>query len=682
MAKDNENKETLIEEKNEHKKNNTKEKIYKDDRTKEYKINSFKTRLNDMRSARKNFEDDRNVIDLQVESKTYYRDGILQVNVPLEQNLIEMSCGRFAWHTDITIEPIGVPNVDELMPAKYSLQHFMYMWWFHDEKKSWRLDKATYGTWILFTGISYTARPKFTPKKSSNDLFDTEYIETKEETYVFTPKNVAIRSVYIDDRAIRQPDQKLIRDVIWQENISKEELITRYKDKKWFNIPAEDSIKEEYNTNKPYWNQATQKIQIDWNTIILYHYFNRECQDYQIFIGEKDMIFDGKMIYKHLELPREFTQHYPRNNCIYGRGIPHKVRYLKAYKSEMMQWMLDKVRASSGINIGLWNTTSVSGDLYTASGEINIWNFTWGIDQVKQFQLDGNINWYEALLNLIDDMAIQDTGENLKAPYSSPAKTLGETEIIEENKMIRIQSVNEADDMGLGRALTMSLDNITQFAPYLLKTTKKWTSGIDIDQFPTIIVPWAQIKVENKEKEDNEVENEIETDDMDEEEDTMNADIQYDETKFTEIEDYGNYGSFEFKPDMIMGRFRVRVSTASTESKLNYIEKNKFTQYLQNKAILWEANPELLGKEDWDSMLELINLVYGYGDKFVANTKKSLRKKKWQEAVSNLLSLINWTGNENPNQPPVPWAPQPQGQIDPSAEGSVMNAEGTWPAPL
>ena len=42
------------------------------------------------------------------------------------------------------------------------------------------------------------------------------------------------------------------------------------------------------------------------------------------------------------------------------------------------------------------------------------------------------------MLKIIDDFVVQDTGENLKAPYSSPAGTLGEVEIIEENKQIRI----------------------------------------------------------------------------------------------------------------------------------------------------------------------------------------------------------------------------------------------------
>jgi hypothetical protein len=51
------------------------------------------------------------------------------------------------------------------------------------------------------------------------------------------------------------------------------------------------------------------------------------------------------------------------------------------------------------------------------------------------------------MINIIDDIVIQDTGENVKAPYTSPASTLGETEIIEENKMVRVKTIDESDDI-------------------------------------------------------------------------------------------------------------------------------------------------------------------------------------------------------------------------------------------
>lgn len=661
-------------------------KKFRETRSDEDILKHFKDRLVKMQSKRKDHERDRDVVDKQVEAKTYYSNWVLQVNVPMEQWLIEMSSGRYAGKTDVTIEPIGTPNVDELIPAKYTLNHFMYIDWFHTQKKQWRLDKATYGTGILYTGISYSAKKKFEAIEDTDDFWNTDYIESKEETYYMTPRNVSLRMFYIDDRAIDQPFFMNARDCIMEEHISKEEYLTRYKDRKWFNIPEDP--KEEYPVNKPYGSDSEKKKSQDPNTIILYHYYNKEEQDYQIFQWDKYLIYKGKMQYKHWELPFTVTQHYPRNNCVYGRWIPHKVRYLKAYKSEMLQWILDKVRISSWINIGMWNETSVDWDLYTASWEINIWSFTWSVENVKQFQLDSNINGFADVMNILDDIVIQDTWENVKAPYSSPAKTLWETEIIEENKMIRIKSVDESDDIWLSEALTMSLDNITQYAPYLLKTTKLLSSWGMVEQFPTIIVPGAKIKVtkDNKlvikeEKDKKPKEN------MSEAEESMTywldkkwiEDISTDDQRFIEVEDYGNYWSFEFKPDMIRWRFRVKVMSASTWSKLNYIEKAKFTQYLNDKSVLYNLNPDLAQKEDRQWMVELMNLTYWYSDKFMANSKKSQITRESQQALDNFISLINWENDQNPNQSPAPTTP---GQNQPPEQNNPMNAEWTgWIPP-
>lgn len=54
------------------------------------------------------------------------------------------------------------------------------------------------------------------------------------------------------------------------------------------------------------------------------------------------------MPYPDGKLPFVVAQHYPRNNCIYGIGIPRKVRMSKAYKNNMMQYAMDGAKLSSG----------------------------------------------------------------------------------------------------------------------------------------------------------------------------------------------------------------------------------------------------------------------------------------------------------------------------------------------
>jgi len=45
----------------------------------------------------------------------------------MASNIVEQSMGRFAKRFNFSVEPIGTPNIDEIQPAKYILQHFMDM---------------------------------------------------------------------------------------------------------------------------------------------------------------------------------------------------------------------------------------------------------------------------------------------------------------------------------------------------------------------------------------------------------------------------------------------------------------------------------------------------------------------------------------------------------------------------
>ena len=71
--------------------------------------------------------------------------------------------------------------------------------------------------------------------------------------------------------------------------------------------------------------------------IIVHHYYNKNTKDYCIVANYAIIIFASKMFNRDGNLPFCLAQHYPVNNCIYGRGIPDKVRYIKAYKNHMMQ---------------------------------------------------------------------------------------------------------------------------------------------------------------------------------------------------------------------------------------------------------------------------------------------------------------------------------------------------------
>jgi hypothetical protein len=89
----------------------------------------------------------------------------------------------------------------------------------------------------------------------------------------------------------------------------------------------------------------------------------------------------------------------------------------------------------------------------------------------------------------------------MNAPFESAADTLGQTEIIEENKQLRYKAIDEARDLALDDALYMTLQNISQFAPILLKRKQviKNDDGEiikEIEKRPTIQIKNVSIKKE------------------------------------------------------------------------------------------------------------------------------------------------------------------------------------------
>ena len=62
-----------------------------------------------------------------------------------------------------------------------------------------------------------------------------------------------------------------------------------------------------------------------------------------------------------------------------------------------------------------------------------------------------------------------DTGEDPRVDNINPQEKLGQTEIKEENKAIRLKALHISRDLCLDNALTATYNNIQQFAPSVLR---------------------------------------------------------------------------------------------------------------------------------------------------------------------------------------------------------------------
>lgn len=567
----------------------------------------YKLRWGYMKSARQNFEASRDIADQQVEASTFYDNrGKLMVNVPLEQNLLEISVWKELGQLVFAVEPDGKKiDSDELQPAKYALDFFLEDWNFYAERRQFTLEKWTYGTGIYYCGITQYKTKKYELKKDTEDdenvFFDNKnYNEFVNEKRIFTPKHVPLRHFWIDDRAVYSARIEDARDAIMQENISKEEMEQRWGDNKFFfNLDLVDYVAD----IDPQYN----KQQLSPERIIIHYYFNKQTKDYWIIANYNILIFAGKYLYRHGELPFAAAQHYPRMTSFYGRGIPEKVRYIKAYKSQMLQNALDKVQMSSWLNIWIGNNGEVDWQLYTSAWEINVWRFTDSLQNVAQYQLDWNISSIVSILSLIDDFVIQDTWDNVKAPYSSPAGTLWEVEIMEENKETRQKAIDSAKDLCYDRALTMALENIAQFAPKLLLKETEVDGELKKREYPVIQIPNTVVKKEGG--------------------------------KTVYETDMWKYGYFELKPDTIKDWLRVRITMNSTKNALKTLEKNTFTQFIGNLGQIAQLKPEILQWINDQDIMDLLKTVYWYGEQLSASTKKDEIKQKNIE----MIEAIKWT---------------------------------------
>ena len=595
-------------------------------------------RLVKMRSKRAPFDTMWDEFETQVNSISFYdNNGMLQVNVPLEKTLGETYMGRTNGKAAFDIVPDGQANVEELQPTKYAMTFFMD--WnlkdnFWKENKYMRDNKWQKGSGIFFTwprsykDIRYKVKDNITVDDDT-DLLDRKlFDEVMNETWFFFPKNIHPKDFFIDDNAYGQPDVQYADDCIYKERVTATEFNNRYAKNKAF-----------VNTNLvTYWSDINPRNKDDRaqdvRHVILYHYFHRITKKYIIMANETTLIYNGLYLYNDGKLPFVNIQHYSNVNRFWGEWIPERIQYLKIYKSEIFQDILQGAAMNNAINLITGNDDQVGEDWEIGGRWMNIWRTTWGADKVQKIDTSINLNYFISVLDLIDKQVVADSGINPLAQVEPSAPTLGQEELVEANKSVRNSSVDENYNIGLDEALTMMLDRIKQFAPALLKQDikgKDWKTLKSI--FPLVRVDNVTVKKENG--------------------------------KQVFIEDIGKYGYFELKPDVVQG-IGVKITTASTNTILPILERQKITEFMNNVTSIanvcaldqtGQSTQKLMQFMRLDELLWWMSDAYGYDiNSLKANTKKDKLKKDNIDKINKLKSLLTNEPNNNAQATPnSPW---------------------------
>ncbi len=602
--------------------------------------------------------------------------GNLKINLPMEQNLIDTYEGRNANKLVFDIQPDGKQaDIDELQPAQYATEFYLEWWdnkgnWFYDIAPRIRRNKAKYGTWFSFIWIDNNKQLKY-KIKDWVEIVDIAWLENKNnyEPYIldsweFFPKDLDIRSVYVDEKVLNQPDIQKAEDVFIEKMISLNKINLIWKSNWYKNIDKlSESIQDEDSKNN--------KQHYARNQVLIRFYYNALSKDYIIYAPDNSVIIHkSKMLYNHWKLPIESVQHYSDDNCLYWIGICQKIRYLKWFKSEVMQSILDNAAMSTWLNFIIGNGWEID-DWNLWGNGINIWRTSVWAEEIKQMQPQINA-WLISLLNILDDLVVQDTWENVRAVVDMQTDKVGIVEMMEENKAIRHKSVDSNWNLFLDKALTMMLSNIAQFVPTLLsktQTIKQWDQEITKIEYPYIRIENAEVKKKNGkiiiDREDN----------------------------------YGKLWYFELKPWSISGQLWVKIVTPSTTNTLPLIKKDAITKWIDNKLKLaqiatldqtWQMMQELNNTIKISEINDRMNDVYGFEDKLKSKTWKDKIKELNMQKVEKLRALMEWgpvagewvlTNNIQSNVWQSIWIPMTnEGEETPGvAEATgIQNKEAVW----
>ncbi len=566
-------------------------------------------------------------IDRTFKAKPSYKwNWQVAPNLKIEEALIEASIWMQDSQLPINVEADWKPDWIMLSLCKYTLDHFIYK---EAITKEIRLhmdySRARYWTAVLFSGLELES--KFIAK-DSDDYFNPKWeLERIEQLHVKV-KDIPIRQAYFDDTAKRFEE---CVDCIYEEYLSLDEYKLRYLDDKGHS-------KSDF-TNAEYVGLAeitTEDRDIDTNAkmVKLWHYYNKLYAKYIIVANEKIVIYNGIASTRHGELPLVPVQFYNNPYSIYWIGIPERYAVIHALNSNFYSAMIWGAWLNAGSILFAWEWTEIDGEIFVEPWEISVIEMTkWSARDVTPYNTNVNIEQLTNVVTLMDDLWAYLTWVNIKAPYTSPAKTAFETSVMKEEQNNRLKTIYETRVHWLEQAFTLMLSNIFTFLPYQyaerMVDEKEKLENYERYQIP---VEWYKIY-----KDDN-----------------------WNPLNIEEAKDYKDY--FDLKPEIISWArgMKVRIVTPSTASTMKALEVENITKYIQAKQMIMQMKAQnmqmWLPTDEFDKISDRLDMLFNI-DKENIDIKSN--EQEVREASAQMTELVNsftmwWLQNEQANQMALP----------------------------
>lgn len=598
--------------------------------TDEQALQRVMERYNDMKKARTPQEAEWDYIDRTFKAKPSYKwNGQVCPNLKVEEALIEASIWMQDSQIPISVEADWKPDWIMLSLAKYTLDHFIYK---EAITKEIRLhmdySRARYWTAVLFSWLELES--KFIAKESNDGYFNPKWeLERIEQLHVKV-KDIPIRQAYFDDTAKRYEE---CVDCIYEEYLSLDEYKLRYLDNN-------GKSKSDFTNAEYVWladiSSEDREIDTDSKMVKLRHYYNKLYAKYIIVANEKIVIYNWIASTRHWELPLVPVQFYNNPYGIYGIWIPIRYATIKALNTNFYSAMIWWAWLNAWSILFTWEWTEIDWEIFVEPWEISVIEMSkWSARDITPYNTNVNIEQLTNVITLMDDLWAYLTWVNIKAPYTSPAKTAFETSVMKEEQNNRLKTIYETRIHWLEQAFTLMLSNIFTFLPY----------------------QYAEQMIDEKQKLENYERYQIPVDWV-----KIYKDDEWNPLNIEEAKDYKDY--FDLKPEIIEWArgMKVRIVTPSTQSTMKALEVENITKFIQAKQMIlqmkWMAAQMQQPTDEFDKISDRLDILFNI-DKENMDIKSN--EQEVREASAQLTQLVNsfnitWWQNEQAN----PMGTQPQ----------------------
>lgn len=601
--------------------------------TDEEALNRVLDRMDEMKQGKDRQDQEAlwDYIDKTFKAKPSYKwNWQVAPTLKVEEALIEASIWMQDAQLPINVEADWKPDGIMLQLARYTLDHFIYKEKITQEiRLHMDYSRARYWTAILFSGLELSS--KFIADEDNQDYFNPKWKLKRIEELHVKIKDVPIRQAYFDDTAKRYEEAV---DCIYEEFLPIDEYKLRYLDDNW-------KSKKNFTNAEYVWVSDDTRPDENQNgdMVKLWHYYNKLYAKYIIVVNEKIVIYNWIASTRHWELPLVPVQFYNNPYSIYGIGIPERYATIKALNNNFYSAMIWGAWLNAGSILFTGEWAEIDGEIFVEPWEISIIEMTKGSSRdVTPYNTNVNVQQLADIVTRMDDIWAYLTGINIKAPYSSPAKTAFETSVMKEEQNNRLKTIYETRVMGLEQAFTLMLSNIFTFLPYQYAEKsideKQKLKNYNWYQIP---VNWYRII-------------------RDENNNPLNLE---------EAKDYKDY--FDLKPEIVetWRNMKVRIVTPSTASTMKALEVENITKYIQAKQMLGQIKMMNLQMQQpidsFNKIDEKLDMLFNIDKE---NIDIPSNEQQVRDATAQITQMINsfnfwWWENEALNPMGMQEATQP-----------------------